>query len=150
MKMQLNEVKRFQKIAGLLKEASKDEIKKGKSVIYTGPDKKYGEKTLKKGDKGVVAGFEEGEYTVDFENIGLKVLLSIKNLELNEKNLKEDEQTDKELYDLLQQFLPSFEDYVELYAIEVAEDQTGKYTTIEKDFAEQLKEVLFKLKKGVI
>jgi hypothetical protein len=64
--------------------------------------------------------------------------------------LKEDEQTDKELYDLLQQFLPSFEDYVELYAIEVAEDQTGKYTTIEKDFAEQLKEVLFKLKKGVI
>jgi hypothetical protein len=64
--------------------------------------------------------------------------------------IKEGEQTDKELYNLKQQFLPAFEDYVELYAIAALESEEGEYTDIEKDFARQLKDVLFKLKKGVI
>jgi len=64
--------------------------------------------------------------------------------------IKEGEQTQKQLYDLQQQFLPAFEDYVELYAIAVLESQEGEYTELEKDFARQLKDVLFKLKKGVI
>ena len=64
--------------------------------------------------------------------------------------IKEGEQTDKELYNLQQQFLPAFEDYVELYAIAALESEEGEYTDIEKDFARQLKDVLFKLKKGVI
>ena len=64
--------------------------------------------------------------------------------------IKEGEQTEKQLYDLQQQFLPAFEDYVELYAIAVLESQEGEYTELEKDFARQLKDVLFKLKKGVI
>ena len=64
--------------------------------------------------------------------------------------IKEDERTDKELYNLQRQFLPAFEDYVELYAIAALESEEGEYTDIEKDFARQLKDVLFKLKKGVI
>ena len=43
-----------------------------------------------------------------------------------------------------------FEDYVELYAIEVLESEDGEYTEPEKQFARQLKDVLFKFKKGVI
>jgi hypothetical protein len=64
--------------------------------------------------------------------------------------IKEDERTDKELYNLQQQFLPAFEEYVELYTIEVLESVEGKYTEVEKNFARQLKDVLFKFKQGVI
>ena len=35
--------------------------------------------------------------------------------------IKEDERTDKELYDLQKQFMPAFEEYVELYAIAALE-----------------------------
>jgi Ribonuclease G/E len=64
--------------------------------------------------------------------------------------IKEGEQTDKELYDLQKQFMPAFEDYVELYAIAALESPEGEYTEVEKNFARQLKDVLFKFKKGVI
>ena len=40
--------------------------------------------------------------------------------------IKEDERTDKELYNLQRQFLPAFEEYVELYAIEVLESPEGE------------------------
>ena len=64
--------------------------------------------------------------------------------------IKEDERTYKELYNLQQQFLPAFEEYVELYAIEVLESPEGEYTEVEKNFARQFKDVLFKFKQGVI
>jgi hypothetical protein len=37
-----------------------------------------------------------------------------------------------------------------LYAIAVLESEEDEYTDIEKNFARQLKDVLFKFKKGVI
>lgn len=77
-------------------------------------------------------------------------LNEVKKLQKIAGLIKEDERTDKELYNLQQQFLPAFENYVELYAIAALESQEGEYTEAEKDFAKQLKDVLFKLKRGVI
>jgi hypothetical protein len=77
-------------------------------------------------------------------------LNEVKNLQKAAGILKEVETTEKELYRLQQSFMPAFEEYVELYEIEVLESQEGEYTELEKDFARQLKDVLFKLKKGVI
>lgn len=83
--------------------------------------------------------------------IGMKMQLNeVQKLQKIAGLIKEDERTDKELYDLQQEFMPAFEDYVELYAIAALESEEGEYTDIEKDFARQLKDVLFKLKKGVI
>lgn len=75
-------------------------------------------------------------------------LTEVKKLQKIAGIIKEGEQAEKELYNLKQQFLPSFEEYVELYGIVAREDD--EYTDLEKDFARQLEDVLFKFKKGVI
>jgi hypothetical protein len=79
-----------------------------------------------------------------------QLLNEVKALQKIAGIIKEDERTYKELYNLQQQFLPAFEGYVELYAIEVLESPEGEYTEVEKNFARQLKDVLFKFKQGVI
>jgi hypothetical protein len=67
---------------GILSE-NKIEIKKGDIVSYTGSDKKYGEKILKKGTKGKILANIGGEFTVDFDDLGMNVLVGTSDLTPN-------------------------------------------------------------------
>jgi hypothetical protein len=65
--------------------------------------------------------------------------------------IKESERAEQELYRLKQSFMQDFEEFVELNLIVKLEDNDNVgYTEQEKDFARQLKDVLFKLKRGEI
>jgi hypothetical protein len=69
----------------------------------------------------------------------------------NNPLLKEGQQAQQELYRLKKSFMPDFEEYVELNAIEKLEDNENMgYTEQEKQFAKQLEEILFTLKHGEI
>ena len=53
------------------------------------------------------------------------------------------------LFKLKQEFMPTFEEYVNLYEIEVFENpKNDEYQKIQEEFAKQLKEVLFTLQHG--
>jgi len=53
------------------------------------------------------------------------------------------------LFKLQQEFMPAFEQYVNLYEIEVLENpKDDEYQKIQEEFAKQLKEVLFTLQRG--
>jgi hypothetical protein len=80
-----------------------------------------------------------------------KQLNEIKQLQKTAGILNEVESAEQELYRLKQSFMPDFEDFVELNLIAKLEDNDNVgYTEQEKDFARQLKDVLFKLKHGEI
>jgi hypothetical protein len=71
------------------------------------------------------------------------------------KFLKEEQDpTDREMFDLQQQFLPAFEEFVRLYGISLGadieeEDPDDKATILHrKEFLADLKVVLFKLQHG--
>jgi hypothetical protein len=66
------------------------------------------------------------------------------------KTLHEAHQVDTELYQLKKQFLPAFEKYVDLYAIDRIENRDRKSVKAEIDFAKELQDVLYKLKHGEI
>jgi hypothetical protein len=66
------------------------------------------------------------------------------------KTLHEAHQVDTELYQLKKQFLPAFEKYVDLYAIDRIENRDRKSVKVEIDFAKELQDVLYKLKHGEI
>jgi len=71
------------------------------------------------------------------------------------KFLKEEQDpTDREMFDLQQQFLPAFEEYVRLYEISLGADieaenpDEAQYIIHRKEFLADLKVVLFKLQHG--
>ena len=66
------------------------------------------------------------------------------------KALNESQQVDKELYQLKKQFLPAFEEYVDLYGIDRIENGDRKSVKVEINFAKELQDVLYKLKHGEI
>lgn len=66
------------------------------------------------------------------------------------KALNESQQVDKELYQLKKQFLPAFEEYVDLYVIDRIENGDRKSVKVEINFAKELQDVLYKLKHGEI
>jgi hypothetical protein len=81
----------------------------------------------------------------------------MKKIELKEiirkevrKALNESQQVDKELYQLKKQFLPAFEEYVDLYVIDRIENGDRKSVKVEINFAKELQDVLYKLKHGEI
>ena len=62
---------------------------------------------------------------------------------------EEPESVDSTLFKLKQEFMPAFEQYVDLYEIEVFENpKNDEYQKIQEEFAKQLKEVLFTLQHG--
>jgi hypothetical protein len=62
---------------------------------------------------------------------------------------EEPESVDSTLFKLKQEFMPAFEQYVDLYEIEVFENpKDDEYQKIQEEFAKQLKEVLFTLQHG--
>ena len=62
---------------------------------------------------------------------------------------EEPESVDNTLFKLKQEFMPAFEQYVDLYEIEVFENpKDDEYQKIQEEFAKQLKEVLFTLQHG--
>ena len=62
---------------------------------------------------------------------------------------EEPESVDSTLFKLQQEFMPAFEEYVNLYEIEVFENpKNDEYQKIQEEFAKQLKEVLFTLQRG--
>ena len=62
---------------------------------------------------------------------------------------EEPESVDSTLFKLKQEFMPTFEQYVDLYEIEVFENpKDDEYQKIQEEFAKQLKEVLFTLQHG--
>ena len=62
---------------------------------------------------------------------------------------EETESVDSTLFKLKQEFMPAFEQYVDLYEIEVFENpKDDEYQKIQEEFAKQLKEVLFTLQHG--
>jgi hypothetical protein len=62
---------------------------------------------------------------------------------------EEPESVDSTLFKLKQEFMPAFEQYVDLYEIEVLENpKNDEYQKIQEEFAKQLKEVLFTLQHG--
>jgi hypothetical protein len=62
---------------------------------------------------------------------------------------EEPESVDSTLFKLKQEFMPAFEQYVNLYEIEVLENpKNDEYQKIQEEFAKQLKEVLFTLQHG--
>ena len=62
---------------------------------------------------------------------------------------EEPESVDSTLFKLKQEFMPAFEQYVDLYEIEVFENpKDDQYQKIQEEFAKQLKEVLFTLQHG--
>jgi hypothetical protein len=62
---------------------------------------------------------------------------------------EEPESVDSILFKLKQEFMPAFEQYVDLYEIEVFENpKDDEYQKIQEEFAKQLKEVLFTLQHG--
>ena len=62
---------------------------------------------------------------------------------------EEPESVESTLFKLKQEFMPSFEQYVNLYEIEVLENpKDDEYQKIQEEFAKQLKEVLFTLQRG--
>jgi hypothetical protein len=62
---------------------------------------------------------------------------------------EEPESVDSTLFKLKQEFMPTFEEYVNLYEIEVFENpKNDEYQKIQEEFAKQLKEVLFTLQHG--
>ena len=71
------------------------------------------------------------------------------------KFLKEEQDpTDREMFDLQQQFLPAFEEYVRLYKIslgaeiESEDPDDAPYIPHKKEFLQELETVLFKLQHG--
>ena len=66
-----------------------NEVEIGDIVSYTGSDKKYGEKILKKGTKGKILANVGGEFTVDFDTLGINALVGISDLTSNNESLKE-------------------------------------------------------------
>ena len=62
---------------------------------------------------------------------------------------EEPESVESTLFKLKQEFMPAFEQYVNLYEIEVLENpKDDEYQKIQEEFAKQLKEVLFTLQRG--
>jgi hypothetical protein len=62
---------------------------------------------------------------------------------------EEPESVDSTLFKLKQEFMPTFEQYVDLYEIKVFENpKNDEYQKIQEEFAKQLKEVLFTLQHG--
>jgi len=62
---------------------------------------------------------------------------------------EETESVESTLFKLKQEFMPAFEQYVDLYEIEVFENpKDDEYQKIQEEFAKQLKEVLFTLQHG--
>jgi hypothetical protein len=62
---------------------------------------------------------------------------------------EEPESVDSTLFKLKQEFMPAFEQYVDLYEIEVFENpKNDEYQKIQEEFVKQLKEVLFTLQHG--
>ncbi len=62
---------------------------------------------------------------------------------------EEPESVESTLFKLKQEFMPAFEQYVNLYEIEVLENpKDDEYQKIQEEFAKQLKEVLFTLQHG--
>jgi hypothetical protein len=62
---------------------------------------------------------------------------------------EEPESVESTLFKLKQEFMPAFEQYVNLYEIEVLENpKDDEYQQIQEEFAKQLKEVLFTLQRG--
>ena len=62
---------------------------------------------------------------------------------------EEPESVESTLFKLKQEFMPAFEQYVDLYEIEVFENpKNDEYQKIQEEFAKQLKEVLFTLQHG--
>jgi hypothetical protein len=62
---------------------------------------------------------------------------------------EEPESVESTLFKLKQEFMPAFEQYVDLYEIEVFENpKDDEYQKIQEEFAKQLKEVLFTLQHG--
>ena len=62
---------------------------------------------------------------------------------------EEPESVKSTLFKLKQEFMPAFEQYVDLYEIEVLENpKNDEYQKIQEEFAKQLKEVLFTLQHG--
>ena len=62
---------------------------------------------------------------------------------------EEPESVESTLFKLKQEFMPAFEQYVNLYEIEVLENpKDDDYQKIQEEFAKQLKEVLFTLQRG--
>ena len=62
---------------------------------------------------------------------------------------EEPESVESTLFKLKQEFMPTFEQYVNLYEIEVLENpKDDEYQKIQEEFAKQLKEVLFTLQRG--
>ena len=62
---------------------------------------------------------------------------------------EEPESVDSTLFKLKQEFMPTFEEYVNLYEIEVFENpKNDEYQKIQEEFAKQLKEILFTLQHG--
>ena len=62
---------------------------------------------------------------------------------------EEPESVESTLFKLKQEFMPAFEQYINLYEIEVLENpKDNEYQKIQEEFAKQLKEVLFTLQRG--
>ena len=62
---------------------------------------------------------------------------------------EEPESVESTLFKLKQEFMPAFEQYVNLYEIEVLENpKDDEYQKIQEEFTKQLKEVLFTLQRG--
>ena len=62
---------------------------------------------------------------------------------------EEPESVESTLFKLKQEFMPAFEQYVNLYEIEVLENpKDDEYQKIQEEFAKQLKKVLFTLQHG--
>jgi hypothetical protein len=62
---------------------------------------------------------------------------------------EEPESVESTLFKLKQEFMPAFEQYVDLYEIEVFENpKNDEYQKIQEEFSKQLKEVLFTLQHG--
>ena len=62
---------------------------------------------------------------------------------------EEPESVESTLFKLKQEFMPAFEQYVNLYEIEVLENpKDDEYQKIQEEFAKQLKKVLFTLQRG--
>ena len=62
---------------------------------------------------------------------------------------EEPESVESTLFKLKQEFMPAFEQYVDLYEIEVFENpKNDEYQKIQEEFAKQLKKVLFTLQHG--
>ena len=62
---------------------------------------------------------------------------------------EEPESVESTLFKLKQEFMPAFEQYINLYEIEVLENpKDDEYQKIQEEFAKQLKEVLFTLQRG--